>query len=208
MCFVTFNATDKTSGIAYYEVQIDDKSPEIWKDNGSHMYETPELQPGDYILTAKAIDQAGNYLVSSAKFKVEAISPPSDTITAPTIVAKQSLFSRIKLLLMSFWPLLLSLAVFIILALLLRRRCPKFCNFVLFNRKLTKKIYKIKDDIHKTFDLLKEDISEQIKKLEKTRTKRQLTEEEEKIIKKLKHDLDEAENFLKKDVEAIKKDLK
>ncbi len=196
-----FKAEDKTSGIAYYEVQIDNRDKETWKGDGTYVYETPEMQPGDHILTAKAIDQAGNYLESFVEFKVEAIIAPSDTITAQTIVEKQSLFSRIK-------PLFLSLAVFIILVLLLRRTCPKFCNFVLFNEKLTKKIYKVTGDLHKVFNLLKDDIGEQIKKLEKTKTKRQLTAEEEKIMKQLKHDLDQAEVFIKKDIEDIAKDLK
>ncbi len=56
--------------------------------------------------------------------------------------------------------------------------------------------------------MLKEAIREQIKMLEKTKTKRQLTEEEEKIINRLKKDLDDAEKFVRKEIEDIEKEVK
>jgi copper homeostasis protein CutC len=59
--------------------------------------------------------------------------------------------------------------------------------------------------LHKAFDLLKDDIQEQIRTLEKTRTKRQLTAEEQKIIKQLKKNLNDVENFVKKEIEDIDK---
>ncbi len=45
-------------------------------------------------------------------------------------------------------------------------------------------------------------------KIEKTRTKRQLTEEEEKIVKQLRKDLDDAEKFVRKEIEDIEKEVK
>ena len=39
--------------------------------------------------------------------------------------------------------------------------------------------------------------------LEKAKSKRQLTEEEEKIIKQLKKDLDDAEKFVRKGIKDI-----
>jgi len=56
--------------------------------------------------------------------------------------------------------------------------------------------------------LLKEEIREQIKILEKTRNKRQLTEEEEKILRQLQSDLDDAEKFIKKEIEDIEDQVK
>ena len=44
--------------------------------------------------------------------------------------------------------------------------------------------------------------------LEKTKTKRQLTEEEEKIINRLKKDLDDTEKFVRKEIEDIEKEVK
>lgn len=59
-------------------------------------------------------------------------------------------------------------------------------KFSLMRKRLRKEVREAENALHQAFDLLKEDIQEQIKMLEKTRTKRQLTKEEEKIIKQLK----------------------
>lgn len=71
-----FDAVDLVSGIDHYEIQIDNSDPIIWKDDGSKRYITPVLEPGKHVLTARAVDKAGNYLGNYAKFSVEALSPP------------------------------------------------------------------------------------------------------------------------------------
>ncbi len=71
-----FNASDKTSGIDHYEVQIDDGSAETWQDDGGHTYEAPILTPGKHVLIAKVIDKAGNSLAASIEFTIEALEPP------------------------------------------------------------------------------------------------------------------------------------
>ncbi len=71
-----FDASDKTSGIDYYEIQIGNENTEIWQDDGSHTYETPVLKPGKYTLIAKAVDKAGNSLANSADFTIEALEAP------------------------------------------------------------------------------------------------------------------------------------
>ena len=62
--------------------------------------------------------------------------------------------------------------------------------------------------LHKAIYTLKEDIAEQVKMLEHTRSKRQLTEEEDKIIKQLKKDLDDTEKFVKKEIKDIEREVK
>ena len=57
--------------------------------------------------------------------------------------------------------------------------------------------------LHKTFDLLKEDIREQLKLLEHAKTRRRLTQEEELILKHLKQHLDEAEQYVNKEIHDI-----
>ncbi len=71
-----FDAKDKTSGIDHYAIQIDEKSPWAWQDDGTGIYETPTLGPGKHILIAKAIDEAGNSLANSAEFVIEALKSP------------------------------------------------------------------------------------------------------------------------------------
>ncbi|MDP2930287.1 MAG: cohesin domain-containing protein [bacterium] len=71
------NAIDSTSDIDHYEFQIDKKEVEIWQDDGTHVYKTSPLDPGNYVLFAKAVDKAGNYLDDSAKFIIEPLAPPT-----------------------------------------------------------------------------------------------------------------------------------
>jgi hypothetical protein len=81
-------------------------------------------------------------------------------------------------------------------------------KFSLMRKHLRKEVREVESSVHRAFDLLKENIREQIKMLEKTRTKRQLTEEEEKIINELKNNLDDAEKFIRKGIEDIEKEVK
>ncbi len=72
----TFDATDETSGIDHYEIQIDRKDLDPWRDDGTHIYQTPILTPGEHTLVAKAVDKAGNYISNSIDFTVSSIEPP------------------------------------------------------------------------------------------------------------------------------------
>jgi hypothetical protein len=75
----TFNASDKTSGIDHYEVQIDNSVNTTWKDDGSHIYTAPAMEGGTHTLLAKAVDKAGNYLANSSEFTVQALEAPTIT---------------------------------------------------------------------------------------------------------------------------------
>jgi len=81
-------------------------------------------------------------------------------------------------------------------------------KFSLLRKRIRKEVREVETTLHRAFDTLKEDIREQIKLLEKTRGRRQLTEEEDKIVKQLKKDLDTAEKFVKKEIEDIEKEVK
>jgi hypothetical protein len=88
---------------------------------------------------------------------------------------------------------------------------PEISSFGAFRKKLgkiKKEVREAESALHKAFESLKDDIREQVRILEKTRTKRQLTEEEERVVKQLKKDLDDAEKFVRKEIEDIKKEAK
>lgn len=71
-----FDAKDGTSGVDFYEVQIDEKPLETWRDDGEHIYKTDAMAPGKHILVAKAFDRAGNYLVNTMEFNILPLDPP------------------------------------------------------------------------------------------------------------------------------------
>jgi len=282
-----FVASDKTSGIDHYEVQIDSGSAEIWQDNVSHTYEAPVLTPGKHMLIAKAVDKAGNVLASSAEFTIEGLQPPeitgypsilqsgeplivkgetaypnsevvvwlqrekdepksqsvkadqsgkftfvadeklsggiyklwaevidmrgakSNPSESVTIAVEQPAFLKIGSWAVSLLAVVVPLvALIFILLFIIWYGWHKFASFRKKLKNLRKEVHEAESALHKAFDMLKEDIREQVKLLEKTRTKRQLTEEEDKIIKQLRKDLDDAEKFVRKEIEDIEKEIK
>ena len=279
-----FDASDRTSGIDHYEVQIDNDASQTWQDDGTRTYVTPILGPGKHLLIAKAVDKAGNSLADSVEFEIGALEPPviteypkqlssgeslvvkgttkyPDAQTAVwferegeeiksqtvgndakgnfTLVAEEKLkdgiykvwaeviddrgaksapsekvtisIERSAFLKLGSWAVnLLAVAVPLValVFILLFIIWHGWHKFSLLRKKLKKEVREAESALHKAFDLLKEDIGEQIKMLEKTRTKRQLTEEEGKITKQLKKDLDDAEKFVRKEIEDIEKEVK
>jgi hypothetical protein len=71
-----FDATDKTSGIDHYEIQIDSGRVVVWKNDGSNVFETSVMTSGSHTLFAKAVDKAGNFLTNSVEFNVQALDAP------------------------------------------------------------------------------------------------------------------------------------
>ena len=70
-------------------------------------------------------------------------------------------------------------------------------KFSLLKQRLQKEVSETERLLHRTFDFLREDVQKQVKMIERTRIKRQLTKEEEKICKNLQRDLDGAEKFVR-----------
>jgi len=77
----------------------------------------------------------------------------------------------------------------------------------IFKGRVRREVHEADEVLHKTFDLLVEDVQEQIQLLENTRTKRELTEEEEKVVTQLKKDMFEAERVIRKEIKDIEKEV-
>ncbi|MEK7510377.1 MAG: cohesin domain-containing protein [Patescibacteria group bacterium] len=279
-----FDARDKTSGIDYYEIKIDGKSTDTWKDDGSHTYTTPTLNPGKHILIAKVVDKAGNSLVNSAEFIIQALTPPeimeyprmlrsgdvlfvkgktaylagkvngwlqkeneeaksaaieiddkgrfiltpneklkegiyklwaeavdergakSEPGEKITVVVERPALLRIGSQAVELLAIVTPLvALIILLGALLWYGWHKFAAL---RKQLKKEVRGAESALHEAFDLLKEDIREQMKMLEKTKTKRELTQEEEKVMKHFRKHLDDAEKFVRKEIQDIEKGVK
>ena len=121
------------------------------------------------------------------------------TVLQPTIFRVGTL--AISLLIIAIPIAVLMLALILIIFYGWRK-------FSILRKKLKKEVREAESTLRKTFDLLKKDIREQIKMLEKTRAKRLLTEEEEKIIKQLGRDLEDAEEVIEKEIEDIEREIK
>jgi len=277
-----FDAEDKTSGIDHYEVQIDEGSSKIWRDDGRDIYETPPLDARAHILVVRAVDKAGNVLTESVDFHIEPLVPPSIveyprelesdeiftvqgttypnaqvtlvlrrdreivesktiqsdqkgnfTFTADrklekgvytlsaevvdkrgarsgpseeitTIVRAAPLFRVVDWILKILVVVIPAIALIILLIILLWYGWYRIARL---KKKLRKEVYEAESSLHEAFDILREDIRQQIKTLEKAKTKRQLTREEERVIKRLKKDLTMAEKAIRKEIKDIEREI-
>jgi len=179
-----FLKLENGKGIVSNEVRADKEGnfSLVWPD---------KLKSGIYTFWAEATDTRG------------AKSEKSGTYS---LVVKQEAFIKIGSLIIGYLTAIISLLV-VGLSLFFLGWYLWF-RFTRFRKRVKKETREAEQALHKAFGLLREDIREQIKMLEKTRTRRQLTEEEEKIIKQLKKDLDNAERLVRKEIEDIEKEVK
>jgi len=150
-----------------------------------------KLKEGVYRMWAMAVNAQGAQSLPTEKLTI--------TVLQPTIFRVGTL--AISLLIIAIPLAVLMLALILILFYGWRK-------FSMLRKKLKKEVREAESTLRKTFDLLKKDIREQIKMLEKTRAKRLLTEEEEKIIKQFGRDLDDAEEVIEKEIEDIEREIK
>lgn len=150
-----------------------------------------KLKDGVYKLWAEVVDERG------------ARSEKSEEIV---VAVKRPALFRIGSLAVEFLSVVIPLvALIILLAITLLYGWHKFS---LLKKKVGKEVREAERALHKAFDLLKEDIRKQVKALEETETKRQLTKEEKNILKQLNKDLDDAEELIRKEIEDIERAAK
>ena len=89
-----FSASDSRSGIDYYNVLIDNLPAQVWRDDGSHIYETQALDPGKHVIIAKVFDKAGNSLTDSLEFNISSINSPKITDYPDDLTVGQRLFIK------------------------------------------------------------------------------------------------------------------
>lgn len=273
-------AKDSLSGIDHFKITLDDEGSIIWKDDGSHEYQTEALPSGKHKLLTKVYDKAGNFLEITTDFLIKPISSPiiedyqknltdsellsisgtalpksevefwfkgeADFLESQmTDVDKEGKFSFVSkkrlhngsykiwaetvdrrgarsapseqisvkvsppafiqfgskaISLLSALVPLVALIITLVVILLHGWRKISFLR-----RKIRRETHEAGLVLHKAFELLKEDIKDQIKLLEKTRGKRELTEEEEKIVKQLKKNIDQTEKLVMKEIDDIEK---
>ena len=73
---------------------------------------------------------------------------------------------------------------------------------------MRKEVSEAEQEFYKAFNLLRKDIKNQIKLLEKLKIKRKFTKADSKIINKLKIDLNIAEKLVKKEIKDVKNEIK
>jgi len=74
-----------------------------------------------------------------------------------------------------------------------------------FRKNLNKKISQVDSNLHKSFTLLFKDVKEHIDSIEKAQSRRDLTEEESRFIKKMSGDLKDTETFMDRRIKDLGK---
>ena len=149
-----------------------------------------ELIPGIYRIFAQAKDMRG------------AMSEPTQIYF---VSVGHPAFFRIGNMTVQFLSSVISiLALLLLLALLLMLMLRKLR---VIRGKVKKEAREAEHAVHRAFDFLKDEIHGHVKLLEKAKTKRELTMEEENMLIKLKHNLDEAELIINKEISDIEKEV-
>ncbi|GBD34354.1 hypothetical protein HRbin35_00066 [bacterium HR35] len=75
---IYIDAKDDLSGIDYYLININGKT-EKWIDDGTHIYQLKDLKPGQYEISVKVFDKAGNNNEAKLSFEIKPLEPPEIT---------------------------------------------------------------------------------------------------------------------------------
>jgi hypothetical protein len=183
----SITASDALSGLGHYELQINDQPAELWHDNDSHSYETPKLEAAAYTLKVKAFDKAGNYITAEVPFVIA----PSAKLQSVDQGSGKSIISLDLLIKLGEILLLLALVALFIYGLwygahkLLALRSVVSPKSAISSKKISK-----------AFELLRENMWKQVEMLHRASAVRELSSEEKLILKRLKRDLNKAEDIL------------
>jgi hypothetical protein len=177
-----FDATDKTSGIDYFEVQIDKGSPIRVTEPE---YRLPPQSTGKYLILVKATDKAGNSMLSTIMIS---IIPPAFIRIGETVID----YLTLAITLLSL------IAVIIAGSLWFWRKIKKE------RKKLRKETTEAEKALYRAFGLLRKKIKEGIAELDGNPD---LSEREKKISNDLKKTLDVSEKLIGKEIKDIEEEL-
>lgn len=129
-------------------------------------------------------------------------SEPTDKLS---VAVKESSIIRIGSTVISLITILV--AFLGLLTTLLFAGFYSWHRFRMFKKGLDKEVSASEHEVRKVFKILKKDVDQQIEKLERAKSKRQLTEEEKGVHKVLMSHLEIAERFIEKEIEKVQETI-
>ncbi|MFA5023313.1 MAG: cohesin domain-containing protein, partial [Candidatus Paceibacterota bacterium] len=143
-----FIGKDAGSGIDRYEFQLDDSDIQMVLPDGTNIYNTPSLSSGRHTLTITVYDKAGNQTKRQLDFAISLpIANSIWTNWGPSIITVLSIVVPIVCLL-----------IILILILSLGWNRASTLN----KKRLRREVNEAEDNLHKTFDLIREDLQAQV----------------------------------------------
>lgn len=149
-----------------------------------------KLADGTYQISSIVQDKRGAQSLPSEKINI-LISKPAFIRIGNYVVTVLSMISLIALL------------IFALIVVVLRG----WYAVARMRKRISKDAHEAETALKKSFKLLRDDIKEHVMMLEKADNKRDLTKEEQQIMKELKRDLDDAEKFMQKEIEVIEREV-
>ncbi len=182
---VLFATDDELSGIDHYQLSVGGKQFLVSAQEGAGIYTLPAQSPGAYTLVVVAYDKAGNQVTAQGNF----------VVTQTVHASAYTLFSLGWLAVNYLSLALVGLAVF---GILLFAGWYLFHHFHLFRKREYSKVERAHALVHKQFTDLKNAVAREVRALEKVKSKRQLSVEEERLINRLQKLIDKAESTITK----------
>lgn len=190
-----FEATDFTSGIAFYEMTIADKEPfRITPDEAKLGYLLKDLEDGTYTVKVIAQDMAGN--------KRESTKPV--LITAGWIKPVETLVEK------SIWDyftpgnlfifFLIVSIVLLVIFIWFEKKQIKFKE-----EKLRRETREVQDQMEKIFSALRDEIYDQVNMITK---RKRLSKNEREAVEGLNQALEVSETLIEKEINDVKAILK
>ena len=167
-----------------YESAVSDDNGEF-----SHIW-TTKLDGGVYTFTAHVMNQTG---AESPRTRPQQLMVRAAVIfrIGSFIVTAGSLIGMVAVVILGL----------ITLGTLIVRRFQRFRKIILSD------VDAVDRGVHRSFDLLKDDLQNEMRALEKVKTRRQLTLQEERLLEKFSENVDQAESFIEKKISDVKKDI-
>src|SRR3990167_8724743 len=192
---LNFEAQDKTSGIAFYELTIADKEPfRVTPDEARLGYLLRELEDGTYTVKVVAHDMAGN--------KRESTKPV--LITAGWVKPAEVVEEK------SFWDFFTPANLFIFFLIVIIILLSIFIwyerkQLKIKEEKLRRETREVQDQMEKIFSALRDEIYDQINMITK---RKRLSKSEKEAVEGLNQALEVSETLIEKEINDVKAILK
>ena len=192
---LVFEASDKTSGIDYYELTIADNEPlRITPDEAKLGYLLKELEDGTYTAKIVAFDKAGNSQVS----------------TKPVLITAGWIKPAAEVEDKSFWDFLTPTFLFILFLIII---IILLGIYIWYERKRTKikeeklrrETREVQDQMEKIFSALRDEIYDQVNTITK---RKRLSKNEKEAVEELNQALEVSETLIEKEINDVKSVLK
>ncbi len=198
---IHIGAGDTGSGIAYYEIVLDQEDAVRWIDDGAHQYITDPLDPGVHHILVTAFDAAGNKSeVSEAVFESIGDALSVGEVAAPPTESKKQISVQAS-------TLIVAIPGFLFLMVLLLFLVHVWKKLRDTKKHLRRRIRNVEASVHDAFVMLHTDMVKHLKLLESAKSKRALTREEEKILAQMKRDIEIAEKIVNREISDMKEEI-